>query len=96
MPERDCTKHIKRVVVTLEKSELEKNQHSNLIAALLRQLADYTDGWCSTEHAQDADLDTESGMTFYFTTDEKRTKFINRIEYYLRKDISDALSAKKA
>ncbi len=35
-------------------------------------------------------------MTFYFTTDEKRTKFINRIEYYLRKDISDALSAKKA
>ncbi len=95
MPERDCSKHIKRVVVTLNKSKLQKKQHSNLIAALLRQIADYTDGWCATEHAQDADLEKTSGMTFYFTTNDKRSKFIDRIGFYLREDIDSALDATK-
>lgn len=95
MVEHDCSKHIKKVLVTLDKSKLTKNQHSNLIAALLRQIADYTDGWCSTEYAKDKDLESDSGMTFYFTADDKRTSFINRIGNYLREDIKDALTARK-
>ena len=96
MPERDCRKHIKKVVVTIDRDKLEKKQHSNLIAALLRQIADYTDGWCATEYAKDADLDKTSGITFYFTADDKRDSFINRIAFYLREDIADALTARKA
>jgi hypothetical protein len=96
MPEYDCSKHIKKVIVTLDESKLEKKQHPNLIAALLRQIADYTDGWCSTEFAKDANLESKSGMIFYFTRDDKRTKFIDRIGFYFRKDIEAALSAKKA
>jgi hypothetical protein len=96
MPERDCSNHTWRVVVTLNKELLEKKQHSNLIAALLRQIADYTDGWCSTEYAKDADLDGSGGITFYFTEGAKQTKFIDRIGYYLRNDIAAALTVKKA
>jgi hypothetical protein len=96
MVEHDCSKHLKKVVVTLSRSRLQKKQHTNLIAALLRQIADYTDGWCATELARDADLDTSSGMAFYFTTDDKRTEFINRIGFYLRQDIEAALTASKA
>jgi len=93
MVERDCSKHVKGVIVTLDREKLKKKQHTNLIAALLRQIADYTDGWCSTEHAKDEDLDAASGMTFWFTTDEKRSSFISRIGYYLREDIDTALTA---
>jgi hypothetical protein len=95
MAEHDCDKHIENVRVTLDSSKLKKKQHTNLIAALLRQIADYTDGWCSTEFAKDANLESNSGMIFYFTSDDKRTTFINRIGYYLREDIDAALSAKK-
>ena len=92
MAERNCDKHTKKVTVKIDRSRLEKKQHSNLIAALLRQIADYTDGWCATEHAKDVDLDSASGMVFYFTTDERRDLFKNRISYYLREDIDTALS----
>ena len=95
MPERDCGKHVKRAIVTLDRSRLQKKQHTNLIAALLRQIADYTDGWCATEYAYDADLESSSGMTFYFTTGDKRTKFIDRIGFYLRGDIDTALTARR-
>ena len=95
MVERDCSEHIHHVIVILSLATLKKKQHSNLIAALLRQIADYTDGWCATELAKDADLISPDGMTFYFTDDEKRTQFINRIGFYLREDIADALSARK-
>lgn len=96
MAERDCTKHLKKVHVSIDKSKLESKQHTNLIAALLRQIADYTDGWCATEYAKDEDLVPPSSMTFYFTTNDKQTIFINRIGYYLRADIAAALSAVKA
>lgn len=96
MTEHDCDKHVKKVIVTLDRSKLKKKQHTNLIAALLRQIADYTDGWCSTEHAKDNHLDHASGMTFYFTSDAKRSKFMDRIGLYLRADIDDALTARAA
>jgi hypothetical protein len=95
MGEGDCTQHLKKVLVTLNQAKLEKKQHSNLIAALLRQIADYTDGWCSTELAKDADLESSKGMTFYFTTEDKQTLFIDRIVFYLRSDVSAALKASK-
>jgi hypothetical protein len=92
MPEHDCSKHLLKTRVSLNPSKLEKSQHYNLIAALLRQIADYTDGWCATEYAKDADLAPSKAMTFYFTSEEKRTQFDNRISIYLRKDINDALT----
>jgi hypothetical protein len=35
-------------------------------------------------------------MIFYFTTNEKRTMFINRVGFYLRDDISTALTVENA
>lgn len=96
MVERDCSKHIKKVTAHLDTTELKKKQHTNLIAALLRQIADYTDGWCSTELAKDEDLVSPSSMVFYFTTDKKRTQFINRVGFYLREDIDAALTVEDA
>jgi hypothetical protein len=94
MPEHDCSKHLTKVLVSLDQSKLQKKQHTNLIAALLRQIADYTDGWCATELARDADLEPGKAMSFYFTTDAKRTQFKDRIGLYLRSDIDSALSRK--
>jgi hypothetical protein len=96
MPEQNCNEHTEKVVVTIDTEDLKKKQHTNLIAALLRQIADYTDGWCATEYAKDENLESRFGMIFYFTSDEKRTRFIGRIGFYLRKDIATALSARKA
>ena len=95
MAERDCSKHTERLKVSLDSAKLKKKQHSNLIAALLRQLADYTDGWCATEGADDADLAAGKEISFWFTTDEKREQFDKRIGWYLRADINDALTRKK-
>lgn len=94
MAERDCSKHTECLKVSLDSTKLKKKQHSNLIAALLRQLADYTDGWCATEGADDADLAAGKAMSFWFTTAEKREQFDNRIGWYLRVDINDALTRK--
>jgi hypothetical protein len=92
MATRDCTTHTQRVRLSLDPTKLKSKQRSNIIAAQLRQLADYTDGWCASEHAEDADLEAGKWMEFYFTTDEKRTLFKNRIGLYLRDDINTALT----
>jgi len=83
---------LKRIRVSLDQAKLQKNQHSNLIAALLRQLADYTDGFCATQLANDADLSPGKSMSFWFTSDDKRKSFDDRIGYYLRSDIDAALT----
>jgi len=92
MTERDCGKHTIRIYVSLDESKLIKKQHSNLIAALLRQLADYTDGYCATEGADDADLKPGRSMSFWFTSADKRKKFNDRIGFYLRADVDAALT----
>lgn len=92
MPTRDCTTHVVRVRLSLNPAKLRNKQRSNLTAALLRQIADYTDGWCASEHAKDADLEPGKWMHFYFTDEEKRTLFKNRIGWYLRDDVNAALT----
>lgn len=95
MPEHDCSKHTTRLRVALDKGKLKSKQRHDLIAALLRQLADYTDGYCATEGADDADLEPGKSMSFWFTTDEKRETFDDRIRWYLRADVNDALTRTK-
>lgn len=92
MPERDCSKHTFRIRVSLDVAKLAAKQQSNLIAALLRQLADYTDGFCATEGADDADLKPGRSMSFWFTSTDKRKQFNDRIAFYLRADINAALT----
>ena len=96
MPERDCSKHTFRIRVSLDKAKLAKKQRSNLIAALLRQIADYTDGYCATEGADDSDLEPGRSMSFWFTSEDKRAEFDKRIGLYLRSDIVSALTRTNA
>ena len=95
MPEEDCSKHLKKVTVALSKDKLKYKQHSNLIAALCRQIAIYTDGYCAAELADDADIVKSSGMVFWFTTVEKQDLLKSRLNLYLAEDIYDALTATK-
>jgi hypothetical protein len=95
MVEHDCSNHLKRLRVTLDPAKLIGKQRSNLIAALLRQLADYTDGFCATQLADDEDLKPGKSISFWFTTDSKRQEFDNRIACYLRADINAALTRTK-
>jgi hypothetical protein len=92
MPEHNCSSHTKKVTVRLDEAKLEKQQRSNLIAGLLRVIAEYTDGFCAVELADDADIVKDSGMQFWFTTSDKQETFKNRIRIYLRADISGALA----
>jgi predicted Mrr-cat superfamily restriction endonuclease len=93
MPEQDCSKHVKRIVIKLDANKLEAKRKSGLIAALLRVIAEYTNGFCAVEHADDADIVSSDGMHFWFTTEEKRAEFEKRIGFYLDADIVAALSA---
>lgn len=92
MPEVDCSKHTLRVRVSLDKSKLETGRRTGLIAALLRQIADYIDGFCVTRDADDADLEPPRSMVFRFSSDSKRTEFDKRIRLYLKGDINAALT----
>lgn len=92
MAERDCSKHTYEIRVALDEAKLTRKQHSNLIGGLLRQLADYTDGYCATKAADDAGLRPGRSMSFWFTSKEKQEKFDKRIAIYLRSDIDAALT----
>jgi len=77
--ERDCSKHVVKLQVRfVKKAQL----FPNYIAGLLRALAISTDGYCADRDATDADFET-IGMDFSFTSEEKRSKFRQRVEWYL-------------
>ncbi len=84
MAERDCSKHNKSV--TVKYTDATPSRHSNLIAALCRTIAEYTDGFCAVEHAYDADIIKSSGMKFWFVDGEKVKLFKDRLKWYLQKD----------
>ena len=93
MPERDCSKHNKRVTVKLDELKLTRKQHPNLIAGLLRVVAEYTDGFCAVELARDDDLTASKGMGFWFSDADKQALFKKRIGIYLEEEISGALTS---
>jgi len=94
MASAECPKHTYQILVSLDASHLKSKQHSNLVAALLRQIAEYTDGFCAVHDADDEDLLPLRTMAFWFTSEEKRTLFAKRIELYLRADINAALTSR--
>nr|WP_137117379.1 hypothetical protein [Azospirillum argentinense] len=88
--EKDCAKHTSAVNV-MARPGLAKVRQTELVAGILRVIAEYTDGFCAVRHADDKDL-TTSGMVFKFSTDAKRAKFKERIPQYLHSAITTHLA----
>ena len=92
---RDCAAHVNPVsVVYAPPPGIKRHYRPKIVAALLRVLAEHTDGFCANRGADDADL-IATGMVFRFTSDAKRDEFIARMRVYLRLDLRDRLSATK-
>jgi hypothetical protein len=92
--ETDCSAHTSRVKVVHRPAKPKTNRRPNIIAGLLRILAENTDGRCAFRGATDAKLIT-TGMIFSFTSDKKRDEFMTRIRLYLDDVVRDQLDVGK-
>ena len=93
--EHDCAQHTLAVRVRLLAPLNKPPRRSAIVAALLRQLAVYTDGFCATRGAEDDDI-LDPGMMFHFTDEDARRLFRARIPLYLHREISSRLSVTNA
>jgi hypothetical protein len=80
------------VMVTLERSKLVEERHSDLVAALVKAIARYTGGHSAAAAAYDEDLSTELGMRFVFSDRSSRDLFWRRMAQYCDRVTLDALS----
>lgn len=57
---------------------------AKIAAGLLRVLGEHVDGFCVTDNATDEDFESDSGMQFHFTSEEKAQEFRRSLPDYLK------------
>ena len=71
------------VMVRLDRSKLCLERRSDLIAAMLRTIAECAGGSSSISVAYDEDITTPMGMRFCFAEFSSRESFKTKIEWYM-------------
>lgn len=79
--EVDCSAHTHGVNVHYV-AKGKPTPSAKIVGALLRVLAEHTDGRCAVRGATDSDL-AKQGAIFRFTSEEKRGEFLRRFPVYL-------------
>lgn len=86
-----CQKTRYIVMVTLDRSRLVEERHSDLVAALLKAIAQYTGGQTAAAVAYEEDLTECPGMRFTFSDRSSRDLFWRRVSQCLDSVTLDAL-----
>jgi hypothetical protein len=92
--ETDCEDHTLKVRVGVKTPPLAPAFDEEVVAGLLRWLAQCTDGRCATRDAKTAHL-MGQGMVFHFTSDLKRDEFRQMLVAYLPNALRQRLTFKK-
>ena len=90
--EEDCSEHMHPVNVLYTCDPAANGHRTEVIAALLRVLAIYEDGFCAVRGAEDHDLAPPSRMLLRFRSAAKRSAFLASKNRYLDKDVRNCLS----
>ena len=91
MLEMSCHKTRYHVMIALNRPRLVEERHSDLIAALLKAIAQYTDGPPAVAVAYEEDLPRPPGMRFTFANRSSRDLFWRRVSQCLDHVTFDAL-----
>ena len=92
MAKANCCEKRFAVTVTLERSRLVEERHSDLVAALVKAIAHYTGGHSAAAAAYEEDLSTDLGMRFVFSDRSSRDLFWRRMSQYCDQVTLDALT----
>ncbi len=92
--EENCDQHVHVMIVRYTCDPAAKGHRTETIAALLRVLAIYEDGYCAVRDAEDDDLKPPSAMRFRFTSLAKRQAFHAAAKLYLNSNLFGCLSFK--
>jgi len=90
--EENCDQHVHWIAIRYTCDPAAKGHRTEVIAALLRVLAIYEDGFCAVRGAEDHDLAPPSSMRLHFTSSGKRKAFHAAAKRYLNADVFGCLS----
>ena len=90
--EENCDRHLVRLSVSYVCDAVAKGHRLEVVAALLRLLATYEDGFCAVRGSEDRDLTPPSKLAFRFTSYDKRRAFTRSAKLYLNEDVYNCLS----